>query len=287
MFPILKDTPMNKTHLKLGWLWLAMAAVVAPLHVQAEHEGKLQVLLVGDSTTEGSIPRKTDPKGPHLEEVVRILLAAEKDLPPCNVVNLGLSGEYVRRLLDSGRYDRDVAKLPGVDYVFIRYGLNDLNKREEFEANYVKDYQELIGRLRKDHPQATLVVTTVIPYMDEEKSEIINTLNREVAEKEKLPLFDLYPRYAEELKKQGPNSLNYRRFPQEKIPADRLELVKPFLLKHGTTEMVVVMDNQLDAHFADLPGWFGDRHPNLAGYHVIGDETAKHLVKMIREKAKK
>ena len=278
---------MKKTHLKLGWLWLVIASVVAPLHVQAEHEGKLQILLLGDSTTEGIIPRKTNPEGPHLEEVIRILLAAEKDLPPCNVINVGRSGEYVRGLLDGARYDRDVAKHPGLDYVFIRYGINDHNKREEFEANYVKDYQELIARLRKDHPQATLVVTTVIPYMDEATSAKINALNREVAEKEKLPLFDLYPRYAEELKKQGPNALNYRRFPQEQIPEDRQELVKSFLVKHGDTERVVVMDNQLDAHFAHLPSWFGDRHPNLAGYHVIGDETAKWLAKSIREKAKK
>jgi lysophospholipase L1-like esterase len=278
---------MNRTHIKLGWLWLVTAAMVAPLHVQAEHDGKLQILLVGDSTTEGIIPRKTNPEGPHLEEVVRILLAAEKDLPPCEVINLGVSGEYVRRLLDGGRYDRDVANKPGVDYVFIRYGLNDHNKREGFEANYVKDYQELIARLRKDHPQATLVVTTVIPYMDEATSEKINALNREVAMKEKLPLFDLYPRYAEELKKQGANALNYRRFPVEKIPTDRQELVKSFLVKHGATERVVVMDNRLDAHFAHLPDWFGDRHPNLAGYHVIGDETAKWLAKTLREKTKK
>jgi len=44
------------------------------------------------------------------------------------------------------------------------------------------------------------------------------------------------------------------------------------------------MDNRLDAHFADLPGWFGDRHPNLAGYHVIGDETAKYLAPLIRNR---
>ena len=48
-----------------------------------------------------------------------------------------------------------------------------------------------------------------------------------------------------------------------------------------------VMDNQLDAHFGHLPGWFGDRHPNLAGYHVIGDETAKYLAPLMREKLKK
>jgi hypothetical protein len=49
---------------------------------------------------------------------------------------------------------------------------------------------------------------------------------------------------------------------------------------------VTVMDNRLDAHFRDLPGWFGDRHPNLAGYHVIGDETAKSLAPRIRDNVK-
>ena len=51
--------------------------------------------------------------------MIRVLLAAEGDLPPTNVVNLGLSGEFIRRLLDSGRYDEMVAKLPGLDYLFI------------------------------------------------------------------------------------------------------------------------------------------------------------------------
>src|SRR5258708_5721918 len=46
--------------------------------------------------------------------------------------------------------------------------------------------------------------------------------------------------------------------------------VKPFV--HGTT--AEVMDNRLDAHFRHLPGWFADRRPNSAGYHVIADETA-------------
>lgn len=92
--------------------------------------------------------------------------------------------------------------------------------------------------------------------------------------------------------------LNYRRFPLGKIPEKYHDFVKPFVVpgrnppgvqadpaiaeRHGP--MVVVLDNRLDAHFGDLPGWFGDRHPNLAGYHVIGDETAKFLAPLIRTK---
>jgi lysophospholipase L1-like esterase len=244
----------------------------------AEHEGKVQILLLGDSTTEGSIPRRHVPKGPHLEDVIRELLAEEKDLPPTDVINLGLSGEYVQRLLDSGRYDKLVPPLPGIDYVLIRYGLNDVARRENFDENFVPDYQKLIAKLRADHPKAELIVMTVIPYVNETESKRINGLNAAVAEAEKLPLFDIYPRYAAELKN-GPNMLNYRRFSLEKIPANRRAFVKPFVFL-GTS--VEVLDNRLDAHFGRLPGWYGDRHPNLAGYHVIGDETAKYLAPRIR-----
>jgi len=253
--------------------------------VSAEHEGKVQILLLGDSTTEGSVPRRHVPKGPHLEDVIRELLAAEQDLPPTNVINLGLSGEYIQRLLESGRYEKAVSKLPGIDFVLIRYGLNDNARRDNFAENFPKDYHELIARLKKDHPQASLIVMTVIPYGDEEVSQRLNKLNADVAKAEGLPWFDIYPRYAAELKR-GQDMLNYRRFPLEKIPENRREFVKPFVVP-GAKPTVEVLDNRLDAHFGHLPGWFGDRHPNLAGYHVIGDETAKYLAPLIREKFKK
>ena len=250
--------------------------------VNAEHEGKVQILLLGDSTTEGSVPRRHVPEGPHLEDVIRLLLAEEKDLPPTNVINLGLSGEYIRRLLDSGRYEKEASKLPGIDYVLIRYGLNDNAYRENLEENFPKDYHELIERIKVDHPQATIIIMTVIPYGSEEMCLRLNKLNEQVAKAEGLTLFDIYPRYAEELKR-GPDMLNYRRFPLEKIPENRREFVKSFIVL-GANPTVEVLDNRLDAHFGHLPGWFGDRHPNLAGYHVIGDETAKFLTPLIREK---
>ncbi|MCX7423084.1 MAG: SGNH/GDSL hydrolase family protein [Planctomycetia bacterium] len=263
---------------------MTLASLASNLHlVRAEHDGKVQILLLGDSTTEGSIPRRHVPKGPHLEDVIRELLAEEKDLPPTNVINLGLSGEFIQRLLDSGRYEKEASKLAGIDYVLIRYGLNDNARRENLAVNFPKDYHELIGRLKVDHPKATIIVMTVIPYGDEATSQKLNQLNEQVAKVEGLPLFDIYPRYAAELKR-GADMLNYRRFPLDKIPENRREFVKPFVVNGNSVE---VLDNRLDAHFGHLPGWFGDRHPNLAGYHVIGDETAKYLAPMIREKFRK
>ncbi len=249
--------------------------------VAASHgdEGKLRVLLLGDSTTIGSVCRQVEPAGPHLEDVIRLLLAAEPDLPPAEVINQGRDGEFIRGLLSSGRYDKEIAPLGGLDYVLIRYGLNDLAKREDFEVNFPKDYTELIGRLRRDFPRATMVPMTIIPYMTPERDESVNVLIRKVAGAEHLALFDVYSRYKAELA-HGPEMLHYRRYPLEKIPERHRAWVAPFV-RGG---QVVVMDNRLDAHFRDLPGWFGDHHPNPAGYHVIGDETARFLAKHIREK---
>ena len=193
------------------------------------------------------------------------------------MINSGLSGEYIRRLIDSGRYDRDAAKLPGLDYIFIRYGLNNHARVENFTEEFPKHFHELIDRLRKDHPQALLIPMTVIPYANEENSKEINDLVRQVAEQENLAVFDIYPRYAAELQ-HGPNMLNYRRYPLEKVPEKYHELVKPFV--QGPS--VVVMDNELDAILGNLPDWYSDRHPNLAGYNVIADETAKYLAAIMR-----
>lgn len=267
-------------HLPRGVATIAIAVATSFFSlVSAEHEGKTQILLLGDSTTEGSIPRKIKPDGPHFERVVEQLLAAEGDLPPCHAINSGVSGEYIRRLIDQGRYKRDVAKLPGLDWIFVRYGINDRARRENFDENFRRDFHELVGMLRQDHPEAKIVLMTVIPFSGEEASEQINAHVRAVAEKEKLPLFDIYPRYAAELKK-GENMLNYRRYALERIPEKFHAVAKPFTQGN----QVLVMSNELDAILGHLPNWFRDRHPNLAGYNVIADETAKWLTPKLRAK---
>ncbi|MEZ0273265.1 MAG: SGNH/GDSL hydrolase family protein, partial [Roseimicrobium sp.] len=238
-------------------------ALLQPL--RAEHDGKLQVLLIGDSTTEARIPKQHQPKGPHFEDVIRILMAAEKDMPPCKVINSGVSGEFIRRLLDTKRYERDIQKLPGLDYIFIRYGINDQAKRENFVENFPKDYHELIALLKKDHPAAQIIIMTIIPYGNLEKNKEVNALNEKVAKDEGLPLFDIFPRYLAELKK-GENMLNYRRISLDKIPPQYLELVKPFTFENPPR--VEVLDNQLDAVLGHIYGWYADRHPNPAGYNV-------------------
>lgn len=242
----------------------------------------MRVLLLGDSTVIGSVCRKVEPKADHLEMVVQKLLAAEKDLPPVEVINQGRDGEYIQGLL-ADRYEKEIAKLPGFEFIVIRYGLNDIYKLKDFDKVFPASYKELIARLRKDFPKAEIILETTIPYFTEEKDKQINDQVRAVAKEEKLPLLDSNARYAAELK-HGYNMLNYRRTTFANVPEKYRALLPA---DAATSGAVIVMDNHLDAHLRDLPGWFGDRHPNLAGYHVIGSEMAKILAPKIRARTKK
>lgn len=244
---------------------------------------RLQILLIGDSTTEASIPKKLAPDEPQFEDFIRILLATEPDLPPTDVHNEGLSGEYIRRLLDSGRYAKTIATKPKADYIFIRYGLNDASKRENFAENFPRDFRELLALLRQDHPDAVLIPMTAIPYSTVINHAEVNALIARIATEEKLPLFDIVPRYLAELEK-GPDMLNYRRYPLSKVPEALRPLATPYL-QPGDDPHIVVLDNRLDPFFGHLPGWFSDRHPTRAGYNAIASETAKYLAPMIRERS--
>lgn len=260
-------------------LTMFVVNVAFTLPARAEHEGRIQILLLGDSTTEGSIPRIIKPKGPHLEKVIEQLLAAEGDVPPTHVIQSGVSGEYIRRLIDSGRYEKAASKLPGLDYIFVRYGINDRGRIKNFEEEFPKHLHELIALLRRDHPEALIIPTTNIPFSGLEQTALMNGLVRKVAEKEKLAVFDLNHRYAAELKK-GPNMFNYRRYPLGKVPEKYHALVKPYV----SGSSVLVMSNELDGILGHLSGWYSDRHPNLAGYNVIADETAKYLAPIMRKR---
>lgn len=243
---------------------------------------RLQIILLGDSTTEAIIPKKIAPDEPQFEDMVRGLLAVEGGLPPADVYNEGVSGEFIRRLIDSGRYAKAIPTKPQADYIFIRYGINDVVRRVGFAENFAKDYHELLDLLRKDHPKAMLIPMTTIPYSAENTHEDINTRITKIAAEEKLMLFDIAPRYLAELKK-GPDMLNYRRYPLSKVPENLRALATPYIQPEGNDPKIVVLDNRLDGLFGHLPGWTGDRHPNNAGYAVIASETVKFLAPIIRK----
>ena len=265
----------------LALLALALFLVPSATVPAQDKAAKVRVLLLGDSTVIGSVCRRVEPKADHLEDVIRKLLAAEADLPPTLVLNQGRDGEYIHGLL-TGRYAKEIAKLPRVDFVLIRYGLNDRGRREDFATNFPHDLQTLIGKLKEDHAGCQIVLETVIPYLGDKADKEINDLVRGVATAEKLPLLDSHVRFAAELK-HGNNMLTYRRVRVDKVPAKYHSLLPAAALKSGE---LVMQDNTLDAHLRSVPGWFGDRHPNLAGYQVIGSEAAQFLAPLVRARAK-
>lgn len=265
----------------VSYLFVFLLVVPGTLRAEDKKPAKVRVLLLGDSTVIGSVCRLVQPKADHLEDVVRKLLAADADLPPVEVINRGQDGDTIHHLLAS-RYERDVAKQMPFDFIFIRYGLNDLRGLKDFKTEFPANFKKLLARLRADHPKAEIVLETVIPYLGEEQDKTINEQTRAVATAEKLPLLDEYAPYAAELK-QGPNMLSYRRLSLQAIPKKYRALIPPESIKGET---VYVMDNLLDTHLAGVPGWFRDRHPNLAGYQVIGKQIAGYLAPRLREKAK-
>jgi len=244
---------------------------------------KVRVLLLGDSTVIGTVPREMHPKADHLEDVVRKLLAAEADLPPVEVLNRGVNGDMVSLLLARPqRYERDVIKQAPFDFIFLRFGLNDVRHLKDFKTEFPADYKKLIAKLRGDQPKAEIVIETAIPYLGVELDNTVNEQVRAIAKEEKLPILDQHTPYAAELKN-GPNMLSYRRLPLQAIPKKYHALIPPEAIRG---DVVQVMDNLLDVHLAKVPDWCKDRHPNLAGYQVIGTQLAGYLAPRIREKAK-
>ena len=52
--------------------------------------------------------------------------------------------------------------LPGIDFVLIRYGLNDVSRRENFDENFPKDYHELIVE-----PRAMELIPRIVRHYGE------------------------------------------------------------------------------------------------------------------------
>jgi lysophospholipase L1-like esterase len=259
-----------------------LLALVGTTPAEDKKPAKVRVLLLGDSTVIGTFGRELYPKSAHLEDVVRKLLAAEDDLPPVEVLNRGQNGDMVSLLLARPqRYERDVVKQEPFDFIFLRFGLNDVRHLQDFKAEFPTHYKQLIGRLRADHPKAEIVLETVIPFLDEERDTAINEQVRAVAKAEKLPVLDQYTPYAAELKN-GPNMLSWRRLELQAIPKKYHALIPADAIRG---DVVYVADNLLDVHLRSVPGWFKDRHPNPAGYQVIGKQLAGYLAPRLREKA--
>jgi len=245
---------------------------------QSNDENKVKILLIGDSTTEGGKP--------DFENSIQQLITEEGIVPTVEVINVGKGGETAYSLLNSGRYNNDIKGITDVDYIFVRYGINDYFKRQPFDENFPGDMKNVIAQLRNDFPSAQIILMTIIPFFSEEACIEVNTHITQIAKEENLELFDIYTPYLEKVNEFGRNALTVRFFPLSDIPENYKNIVAPFTKYYAwkDADWVRVQTNEFDPIFGHLPDWYKDSHPNTTGYRLLADETAKYIIPILKKK---
>jgi len=142
---------------------------------------------------------------PFDQRVDRVLQAMiEKRLPNMKTrqLNLGVDGEWLGALLDTGRYAKAVKEnYPKIDVVFIRYGGNDTRKYDITE--FKKQLGTLSDNLKRDYPGVTIIIGTG-PYghgLDWGNTRQYGPYwqaAREFAKERNYPLVDIYARFEKE-----------------------------------------------------------------------------------------
>ncbi|MDO6737027.1 SGNH/GDSL hydrolase family protein [Wenyingzhuangia sp. 2_MG-2023] len=245
---------------------------------------KTKILLVGDSTTIGNMPRQVKPEGPHLEQMIAQLAVVE-GLPELEVVNAGKGGETAKRLLGSKHYEQKIATVKDVDIIFLRMGINDWFKCKDFKKEFPVQMKALIHQLHKDHPKAVLYLATITSFMPPEECIQVNNQIYNIAKDQKLEVLDIFTPYNNYLIVNGTNSLNVRQCYLDKIPEKYHAWLKPYTYYRkgwGSKPdgyVVKVNDMSLDPIFGNIKGWYYDRHPNSTGYNLIAYETVQFLKK--------
>lgn len=260
--------------LSLTLLFLASSSFI----YHSKTDDKIRILLIGDSTTIGG-------KG-ILETTIEAIINKNLETPSVEVINSARGGETAFSVIESGRYDEEIEPLGKMDYIFVRYGINDFIKRKPFEENFNKDYKKLIAKLRSDFPSAKIILTTIVPFFkNEEDNDIVNDQVKKLAKEEKLELFDLYPFYKKGLEKYGENAMNIRFIELSNIPEDYKTVALPYtsFVNWKNTDMVRIETTELDPIFGAIEGWYNNRHPNPMGYRLIAQETVNYLLPKLKK----
>ncbi|MEB3360399.1 MAG: SGNH/GDSL hydrolase family protein [Synechococcales bacterium] len=129
-------------------------------------------------------------------------------LPPSQTwLNQGISGEGTAGLLKR----LDLIDRTQPDTIFVMIGINDM-LREVTDATILANQRAIIQELREQHPDAAIVVQSVLPHAGEESSwegkerllaipnQRIRNLNRElaaIARQEGADFLDLYPLFSD------------------------------------------------------------------------------------------
>ena len=139
----------------LAYLWLSAVDVIAPGDAFA-------IVALGDSITDGF---KTTPNTNHAWPTLlqRRLLEAHSN---ASVLNEGISGNEVLRdgagVAALARFDRDVLAHPGVKWLILLEGINDINIHGQIKGNGALTSADLIGGYKQIIERAHLYKIRVL-----------------------------------------------------------------------------------------------------------------------------
>lgn len=123
-------------------------------------DAEVVVAIFGDSTDMSIYLPTAFQVGPRLELLLRDRFPDRR----VDVHSLAEGGEYLQRLIESGRLARELRTLPRCDIAMIRYGLNDNGHKIDpaaFRAQLQTACDMILGRF----PKTRLVLSTTIPPM--------------------------------------------------------------------------------------------------------------------------
>ena len=278
----------QKEEMKLSYLCIMFFLYLSNI-ITAQEKDTITVLLIGDSTTKGATPRRVKPNGIHLEETIEQLSALEPFMPTVRVINSSQGGETALAVVESGRYKKEIYPLRErrIDYIFVRYGIYDWFKCKNLKNEFPENLKSLLEKIKTDFPEANLIPMTIVPFMPFDECEQVNELITEVAQEMNLTMFDIYTPYKKAVVESGPDTYHVRRIELNKVDKKYHGWLKPYTYdykqKGKNMKVVLADDNSLDPILGKYKAWYYDRHPNLAGYHLIGYETVEFLKKKLNK----
>ena len=166
------------------------------------------------------------------------------------------SGEYLEKLLSSGRLERELKTLERCDFMIIRYGLND-NGHKIPPETFKNQLSETCDRVLKVFPGVTILLATTIPP----NAPAYDAMTRLVAKERNYTLIDI----AAFLKKEADaGNGNWH---------------------NGAGTRVGLHAGKNPPENPD--GLKGDKHPNAYGAQLIAEQKFRVLEPLVEKKLKK